>query len=451
MTRIRADGRFTSFVLIRAYPRHPRFFFVIAMETCEVLIVGGGPAGSSCARALVRAGIDVLVLDKAAFPRDKVCAGWITPAVVDELAIDLAEYAQARTLQPITGFRTGLIGHRPVCTPYDQPVSYGIRRCEFDHYLLARSGARTHLGEPFQNLKREGKRWVVNGEISAAMLVGAGGHFCPVARQTAKPVENDETVILAQEIEFEMPADEAAVCRVEPQVPELYFCEDLKGYAWCFRKGNFLNIGLGREGETRLGTHVAAFCDWLHQEGRVPLNAGDRFHGHAYRLYRGRPRRVNSDGVVLIGDSAGLAYPQSGEGIRPAIESGLMAARVIVDAAGDYRQSRLDSLQHQIAARFGRLKSRPPRRGLVPDAMRRAIARRLLATHWFTRHVVINRWFLHSHQPALKFVPHNSLLRDHNEPDRTSPVVALAAVDAGDRRHIPVRVCDSRVPGDPGV
>jgi len=56
------------------------------METCDVLIVGGGPAGSSCARQLRLQGRDVMVMvmvmvmDKALFPRDKVCAGWITPA-----------------------------------------------------------------------------------------------------------------------------------------------------------------------------------------------------------------------------------------------------------------------------------------------------------------------------------------------------------------------------------
>jgi len=50
------------------------------MTTCDVLIVGGGPAGSSCAWRLAKAGLDVLVLDRARFPRDKVCAGWVTPA-----------------------------------------------------------------------------------------------------------------------------------------------------------------------------------------------------------------------------------------------------------------------------------------------------------------------------------------------------------------------------------
>ena len=71
------------------------------MERCDVLIVGGGPGGSSCAWGLRESGLDVVILDRARFPRDKVCAGWITPQVCQELAIDPADYRKARLMQPI--------------------------------------------------------------------------------------------------------------------------------------------------------------------------------------------------------------------------------------------------------------------------------------------------------------------------------------------------------------
>src|SRR5216110_3466813 len=101
------------------------------MDTCDALIVGGGPAGSTCAWKLRQAGLDVVVADSALFPREKVCAGWITPQVVAGLSLDTSEYRQGRTFQPITGFRVGLIGGRDeVETAYDHPVSFGIRRCE---------------------------------------------------------------------------------------------------------------------------------------------------------------------------------------------------------------------------------------------------------------------------------------------------------------------------------
>ncbi len=81
-----------------------------SMDACDVLIVGGGPAGSSCAWGLRGSGLDVAILDRQTFPRDKICGGWITPQVLSELGIDPAEYGRDRVLQPITGFRTGWIG-----------------------------------------------------------------------------------------------------------------------------------------------------------------------------------------------------------------------------------------------------------------------------------------------------------------------------------------------------
>jgi len=62
------------------------------METVDVIVVGGGPAGSSCAARLVQAGASVLVLDRVEFPRTKLCAGWITPEVVADLNLDMKVY-----------------------------------------------------------------------------------------------------------------------------------------------------------------------------------------------------------------------------------------------------------------------------------------------------------------------------------------------------------------------
>src|SRR5712691_3613491 len=130
------------------------------MESFDAVIVGGGPAGSTCAWRLHRAGLSVCVLDRAVFPRDKVCAGWITPAVVDVLELDVDHYRLGRVFQPITAFRTGLIGTAETETRYTEPVSFGIRRCEFDHYLLRRSGARLRCGESLSDLRRSGPRWI---------------------------------------------------------------------------------------------------------------------------------------------------------------------------------------------------------------------------------------------------------------------------------------------------
>ncbi len=380
------------------------------MESCEVLIVGGGPAGSSCAWALRQAGVDVLVLDKSAFPRDKICAGWITPQVLQTLQVDTEDYSRGRTFQPITGFRTGLIAPNAVDTRYDEVVSYGIRRREFDHYLLQRAGARLRLGEPLCSLERREAQWLVNGDIAAKMLIGAGGHFCPVARHVGAALGREEQPVSAQEIEFEMSAQQAAVCRVAPDLPELYFCTDLKGYAWCFRKQNYLNIGLGREDNHRLAEHVSAFCRFLHEERNTPADLPGRLKGHAYLLYPQAPRPVAAEAALVIGDAAGLAYPQSGEGIRPAVESGLMAAQAIIAAAGDYRTAQLSTFTSRLTARFGARESARPASSPFVQKLRTHIGRALMGNHWFVREVVLNRWFLHLDMPALSvpLVAHTS-------------------------------------------
>jgi geranylgeranyl reductase family protein len=374
------------------------------MESCEVLIVGGGPAGSSCARRLREGGLDTVILDKATFPRDKVCGGWITPAVVEELGIDLLEYSQGRVLQPITGFRTGRLGGAEVESDYGRPVSYGVRRFEFDEYLLRRSGARLMLGKPLTGLERTSGGWVVNGEIRARILVGAGGHFCPVARHLGASARKEEAVA-AQEIEFEMNAEQREACAIRCEAPELYFCEDLKGYGWCFRKGNFLNIGLGRLDSQSLPGHVAEFVRGLRASGKVSFDLPSSMRGHAYLIFRETKRQVVDDGVLLIGDAAGLAYSQSGEGIRPAIESGLMAAKAIVGADGEYGRERLETYRGMLAARFGETRpdwaTRIGRK--LPAGLMQGLAGFLLGTQWFSRRVVIDRWFLHADKPALDY------------------------------------------------
>jgi len=369
------------------------------VRSCDALIVGGGPAGSTCARELVRAGLDVVVMDKQVFPRDKVCAGWITPPVVQALRLDSADYAQGRVMQAIRGFRTGMIGaETEVETRYDEAASFGIRRCEFDHYLLQRSQARLRLGEPLKTMARDGSAWLVNGEIRTPLVVGAGGHFCPVARKLGGQPGPAETVVAAQEIEFRLSGQERSAYRVDDEVVQFYFCADLKGYGWCFAKGGYLNIGLGREDPRQLPEHVGEFCRWLRQRGIIPGKLPGKFNGHAYLLYPESHRPPTTDGALLIGDAAGLAYPRSGEGIRPAVESGLIAAAAIIEAAGDYRRDSLARYAGRLTARFGKRSPAEESGSWLPQAVKKPLAASLLATRWFVRHIVVDRWFLQAQQ-----------------------------------------------------
>jgi flavin-dependent dehydrogenase len=372
-----------------------------AFQRCEVLIVGGGPGGSACAWHLVRAGVDVVVFDRATFPRDKVCAGWITPQIVASLDFDLDDYRRRHLLQPIRGFRTGVIGNAPRETHFGKIVSYAIRRCEFDTYLLRRSGARLELGQPLQSLERTTDGWCANGRILARMLIGAGGHFCPVARRLNDALPDEATYIIAQEAEFEMTESQRRGCQVEPEIPEVYFCRDLQGYGWCVRKGNYLNVGLGHETETRLAVHMEPFLKFLKESGRINFDLPARLRGHAYRLQSGPRPRLVDEAVLLIGDAAGLAAPRSGEGIRPAIESGLLAAETILAVSPIFSRRNLMSYVERLQERF-HLATEPQDK---PGRFYRWVGRQLLSNSWFTRDVVLRRWFLNAAHPPLRCEP----------------------------------------------
>ena len=89
----------------------------------------------------------------------------------------------------------------------------------------------------------------------------------------------------AQETEFEMDARQQEECSIRSEVPELFFCPDMKGYGWAFRKGNFLNVGLGRLDRRHLSDHVTRFVDFLKSARKIPSDMSASLPGHAYLLY----------------------------------------------------------------------------------------------------------------------------------------------------------------------
>ena len=371
------------------------------MVTCDALIVGGGPAGSTCAWQLRQAGLDVTVIDAATFPRDKVCAGWITPQVVTALRLDTQAYARRRTFQPITGFRVGLIdGHGETAVAYGRPVSFGIRRCEFDHYLLQRADACLALGAPIAAIRRDRGQWIVNDALRAPMLVGAGGAGCPVARML-NGVRPGGPLVVAREAEARIEAAGGDSLGIDRGVPELFFCRDLQGYGWCVRKGEYLNVGLGRLDRRSLPAATARFVAFLEARQKIPPGLPWRWRGHAYAVHASPRPRIVDAGVLLVGDAAGVADPQSGEGIRQAVESGLLAARTIVEARGRFSRDRLEPYAACLEARFAGSPLSGTLARIVPGRVRTVVAGLLLEAPSFVRHVVLDHWFLHRRQLAL--------------------------------------------------
>jgi flavin-dependent dehydrogenase len=309
--------------------------------------------------------------------------------VFDLLELNPDDYrATGLTIQTITGFRTSVFGAaaRPIETRYSHPISYAIRRCEFDDFLLTRSKARVMEATPLASLERRGDRWIANGDIETPVVIGAGGHFCPVARHL-RGVHDVVEPVVAKEAEFEV---EDGDSNVSGEMPELFFSHDLEGYAWCVRKGRHLNIGIGRRDKGDFNDHVEDFIGFLERTSRAKRASIVRWHGHAYLASGTGPRRLIADGLVCAGDAAGLAYPESGEGIRPAVESGRLAAETLVAAGGRASRDALAPYESALRRRYPAAAKTPERiEGLV-----KALGRRLMRSRAFTRHVVIDRWFL---------------------------------------------------------
>jgi len=356
------------------------------MVRSDALVVGGGPAGSTCARHLRLAGWNVVVVDRARFPRDKVCAGWLTPGVFSLLELDPAEYrASGRTLEAITAFRTSVIGQASIETAYQHPVSYSARRCELDEFLLRRSGATVVEDTAVHTVRRDKGVWRVDERFEAPVLIGAGGNFCPVAK-ALRPPSSTMTPVVAKETEFRGEPGTGASLRA----PALYFCKDMNGYGWVVPKGDYVNVGIGRRESQGFLTHVKEFIAFLEREGIVPGVSMARWCGHAYLASGVGDNPVTGPGVLLVGDAAGLAYPESGEGIKPAIESGRLAAETLIAAGGRHDADDLRPYAEALRARH------PPvaRRSAAVNAMSAVIGRMVLRSPRLTRSLVLDRWFL---------------------------------------------------------
>jgi 2-polyprenyl-6-methoxyphenol hydroxylase-like FAD-dependent oxidoreductase len=168
------------------------------------------------------------------------------------------------------------------------------------------------------------------------------------------------------------------------------------------RKGDYLNVGLDRLDRRSLPAATAQFLAFLIERNKIPARVAWPWRGHAYALYDARHGRAVDAGVMLVGDAAGLAYSGSGEGIRPAIESGLLAARTIVEANGRYTSGDLQPYRQRLDARFGAGRLARAFSGLLPAGVATVAGRHLLAVPAFVRHVVVDRWFLHRYDAALE-------------------------------------------------
>jgi menaquinone-9 beta-reductase len=293
------------------------------VRSCEVLIVGGGPAGATAATKLRRAGADVLVLDRERLPRLKLCAGWITPEVVSDLGMELASYPYRLLTFPRLRVHLGRL-HIPVPC-----VQHSIRRFEFDAWLLERSGAPVEQHN-VRHIAADGAGYVIDDTYRCRYLIGAGGTRCPVYREIFRELNPRahelQIVTLEHEIEYDWQ---------DPDCHLWFFEHGLPGYSWYVPKEKgWLNVGVGALAARIKKSGADIKEHWTRLANRLGggLTRGAHFDPGGFSYYlRGRVDVVRQGNAFITGDAAGLATRDLGEGIGPAIRSGIRAAESILE------------------------------------------------------------------------------------------------------------------------
>lgn len=322
-------------------------------ETCDVLVVGAGPAGSACAHELARAGRDVLLVDQHVFPRDKVCGDGLIPdahnalrklGVHDEVMAVAQTARHVRCVAP----RGGTV---------DVPGTLAVLpRKQLDHILCRaaqRAGAELAMPMRFESplldgervvgarLKHSGglhevrARWVVlaTGAVpQAALAAGVCERRTPSGVALRGYVKNDDMVERITQLQL------------------MWHPRLAGGYGWIFpcRDGVF-NIGAGLTGShivRRNGRHAMqdvnlrqmldTFCE-LYAPARELMRGGT-----TVGEIKGAPLRCSligsawsRPGLLVTGEAAGSTYAFSGEGIGKAMETGMLAAEALRQGMDD--------------------------------------------------------------------------------------------------------------------
>ncbi|MFF8770465.1 geranylgeranyl reductase family protein [Kitasatospora sp. NPDC015120] len=330
------------------------------VETADVIVVGAGPAGSTAAYHLARTGLDVLLLEKSAFPREKVCGDGLTPRAVRQLidlGIDVSESAgwlHNRGLRIVAGGRRVELDW-PELSAFP---GFGLvrRRADFDELLARRAAAagarlveRANVAGPVLD-ERTGRITGVTARLGeerrpvgyrAPLVVAADGNSTRLSLAMQRYRRTDRAMGVAYRTYFTTPRHEDRYLEAwldlrDPADPARRL---LPGYAWVFGMGDgTANVGLGVVDTGAVPREV----DWRHllrrwcedlpaEYGYHPEAVTEPIRGSALPMGLNRQPHY-ADGLLLVGDAGGTVSPATGEGIAYAMESGRYAAEAIAQA-----------------------------------------------------------------------------------------------------------------------
>jgi geranylgeranyl reductase family protein len=314
------------------------------VSSYDVAVVGAGPAGSTVAYRLASAGARVLLVDKAAFPRDKPCGGGVTGRAARLLpfSIDPVVEDRAYALELRRSYRARFVRRSA------EPIAYMTQRRVLDRFLLdraAEAGADVRDGVAVGDVRSDGL--TVDGEeVHARVMIGADG----CNGTSARALGLGGTVVHCVAVEGNVD-----IARVRPEryrgrmVLELGTVSG--GYGWVFTKRDHVNVGVcgwGSEGP-RLREHLARLCGAHGIDG----DAVEELRGYRLPMLRGEPHAARGT-AALVGDAAALVDPFTGDGIYEAVLSATLAADAALDVLHG-RAAGLEPYERALVRRLGPL------------------------------------------------------------------------------------------------
>ncbi|HET7736966.1 MAG TPA: geranylgeranyl reductase family protein [Tepidiformaceae bacterium] len=311
------------------------------MTQYDVIVVGGGPAGSTAARELAAAGARVLIVDRATFPRYKACGGGIPVRTERLLPFPISGVIEDSVSRLEVAYR----GKWGFVRDSGEPFAHMVMRERFDRLLLEQAmiaGAEFRGDTTIRALDLE-DGVTVKGEgfeATGKYLVCADGAHSPVGKMAGLGEGIAECA--AWEVEVRAPRAAVQGYRATSLIDLGYHPW---GYAWLFPKEEVLSIGivLPRDQANTMKQRVDTYLARLHLDGADV----DIAKGHKIRFRRG-DEPIARGHVLLAGDAAGLADEFTEEGIFYAIQSGRIAAKSVLEAIA--RDGRVDGYTKAIDA-----------------------------------------------------------------------------------------------------
>lgn len=326
------------------------------------MVVGGGPSGSTCARDAALRGLDVVLIEQAAFPRDKLCGGALSPRVSSILDFDISSVIE----RPVHCAAVHAPSGRKFKVVRKDVTGHTVKRRNFDNYLLQKaSEAGAEIVEntkvfAIEHLKSSIRILSHGDSFRSHLLVGADGVNSTIARESGiRKGWPPQRVALSIAADIPMDPDEIERilgfegCMGLPAI-ELYLWAIQNGYGWCFPKRDEINLGLGymmKHQIENLRVGWKAFLQRFEEEKGVHLDTSNQ---SAFRVPLGRlDLKVTSRRTMLVGDAAGLVSPITGEGIYYAIRSGQIAAQVAVETVKGRNPYHVAQYERRLKKEFG--------------------------------------------------------------------------------------------------